>query len=82
MPDSGTTTYNLAAYSTDFRWTGECSVPSQRRLSDFINDERIPALILNHATPATWEGGLLKELAKTESIALPKRNLLFVVSKR
>lgn len=81
MPDADTTTYNLAAYSTDFRWTGDASVPSQRRLSDHINDERIPALVLNHAIPATWEGALLKELPKTESIALPKRNLLFVVLK-
>ena len=81
MIDKTTITYRLVAYSTDFRWDGESPIPSHRRLSDFLNDPRTVALVLNHATPATWESGAYSELSKTESIALPKRNLLFIVSK-
>jgi hypothetical protein len=79
MPDSNT--FNLTAYSPDLRWIGQGAVPSHRRLSDFVNDTATAALVLNQATPATWENNWFNELPKTESIALPKRNLLFVVSK-
>lgn len=79
MPDSNM--FNVVAYSADLRWTGQGSIPSHRRLSDFVNDNTTAALVLNHATPAIWDDHTLSELPKTESIALPKRNLLFVVDK-
>ncbi|MBI5033285.1 MAG: hypothetical protein HZB51_22425 [Chloroflexi bacterium] len=79
MPDANT--FNVAAYTTEFRWTGQGSIPVHRRLSDFINDENSSALVLNHAIPTMWDDHALSELPTTECIALPKRNLLFIVNK-
>ena len=79
MPD--VTTCDLSAYAAAMRWSGNLPVPSHRRLSDFVNDDASAALLLNRATPAIWENNCFNDLPKTESIALPKRNLLFVVSK-
>ena len=73
-------TFNVAAYTTDFRWSGEGSIPAHRRLSDFINDNNNTALVLNHAIPTMWDERTLSELPATEVIALPKRNLLFIVN--
>lgn len=81
MVDANTSAHLLTLYTPNFRWSGETLIPPHRRLSDFINDERTTALVLNQATPAAWEDGALKELQPTASIALIKRNVLLITAK-
>ncbi len=78
---SESNSFTVAAYSSDFRWIGQIAIPVHRRFSDLVNDNNIAALILTQVTPVMWDDHTLIELAKTETIALPKRNLRLVVNK-
>jgi hypothetical protein len=69
----------LTAFSADFRWTGEVLFPLHLRMSDFINDRTLVAVVLNQVTVAEWENDLLRGAQNVDSIALFKHNLSIVV---
>jgi hypothetical protein len=79
MAEQNTTTYQLTVDSADFRWSGEAAIPSYRRLSDYLNDTRLVALVVSHVATAAWENDSLRELQKIETIALLKRNILMII---
>jgi len=79
MSSQDTTSQKLTLYAADFRWNGETQIPYHRRLTDFVNDSNLAAIVLNDVSTAVWFNDTLRETHTTEMIAVPKRNTILVV---
>jgi hypothetical protein len=79
MDEQETLTYLLAAYSENTRWNGELTIPTQRRLSDYLNNDRVFAFPMTSVVPSTWENNVYRSHSMTEAMALLKRNIHIVV---